>query len=68
MAEHSGGYRKFSEDREKASDAGRKGGQHSGGNFKNNPQGASEAGKKAVNKAVVINQANPDSPLIINIS
>ena len=24
--------------------------------------------KKAVNKAVVINQANPDSPLIINIS
>lgn len=24
--------------------------------------------KKAVNKAVVINQVNPDSPLIINIS
>ncbi len=38
--------RKFHEDREKASDAGRKGGQHSGGNFKNNPQRASEAGKK----------------------
>lgn len=52
----------------KASDAGRKGGQHSGGNFKNDPQRASEAGKKAVNKAVVINQVNPDSPLIINIS
>ncbi|OWE99096.1 hypothetical protein A8M65_25215, partial [Escherichia coli] len=31
---------------ETASDAGRKGGQHSGGNFKNDPQRASEAGKK----------------------
>ncbi|EFK3953731.1 general stress protein, partial [Escherichia coli] len=30
----------------KASDAGSKGGQHSGGNFKNDPQRASEAGKK----------------------
>lgn len=30
----------------KASEAGRKGGQHSGGNFKNDPQRASEAGKK----------------------
>ena len=64
MAEHRGGSGNFAEDREKASDAGRKGGQHSGGNFKNDPQRASEAG----NKAVVINQANPDSPLIINIS
>ncbi|RAY31947.1 stress-induced acidophilic repeat motif-containing protein, partial [Enterobacter kobei] len=36
----------FAEDREKASEAGRKGGQHSGGNFKNDPQRASEAGKK----------------------
>ncbi|EFF5171094.1 general stress protein, partial [Escherichia coli] len=36
----------FAEDRQKASDAGRKGGQHSGGNFKNDPQRASEAGKK----------------------
>lgn len=27
-------------------EAGRKGGQHSGGNFKNDPQRASEAGKK----------------------
>ncbi|MDM1674082.1 general stress protein, partial [Escherichia coli] len=34
------------EDRQKASDAGRKGGQQSGGNFKNDPQRASEAGKK----------------------
>lgn len=36
----------FAEDRERASEAGRKGGQHSGGNFKNDPQRASEAGKK----------------------
>ncbi|EJR5571927.1 general stress protein, partial [Salmonella enterica subsp. enterica serovar Dublin] len=34
------------EERERASEAGRKGGQHSGGNFKNDPQRASEAGKK----------------------
>lgn len=68
MAEHRGGSGNFAEDREKASDAGRKGGQHSGGNFKNDPQRASDAGKKAVNKAVVINQESPDSPLIINIS
>ena len=45
MAEHRGGSGNFAEDREKAS-AGRKGGQHSGGNFKNDPQRASEAGKK----------------------
>ena len=41
MAEHRGGSGNFAEDREKASDAGRK-----GGNFKNDPQRASEAGKK----------------------
>ncbi|EPM4667830.1 general stress protein [Klebsiella pneumoniae] len=46
MAEHCGGSGNFAEDREKASEAGRKGGQHSGGNFKNDPQRASEAGKK----------------------
>ncbi|MGX5009932.1 general stress protein [Enterobacter asburiae] len=46
MAEHRGGYGNFAEDRDKASEAGRKGGQHSGGNFKNDPQRASEAGKK----------------------
>ena len=37
MAEHRGGSGNFAEDREKASEAGRKGGQHSGGNFKNDP-------------------------------
>ena len=46
MTEHRGGAGNFAEDRQKASDAGRKGGQHSGGNFKNDPQRATEAGKK----------------------
>ena len=46
MANHRGGSGNFAEDRESASDAGKKGGQHSGGNFKNDPQRASEAGKK----------------------
>ncbi|EXF41572.1 general stress protein [Klebsiella pneumoniae] len=47
MAEHRGGSGNFAEDREKASEAGRKGGQHSGGNFKNDPERASEAGKNS---------------------
>ncbi|HHG1375291.1 TPA: general stress protein [Klebsiella pneumoniae] len=46
MANHRGGSGNFAVDRERASEAGRKGGQHSGGNFKNDPQRASEAGKK----------------------
>lgn len=46
MANHRGGSGNFAEDRERASEAGRKGGQHSGGNFKNDRQRASEAGKK----------------------
>ncbi len=46
MAEHRGGSGNFAEDRDKASEAGRKGVQHSGGIFKNAPQRASEAGKK----------------------
>lgn len=46
MAEHRGGSGNFAEDREKASEAGRKGGQQGGGNFKNDPERASEAGKK----------------------
>ncbi len=48
MANHRGGSGNFAEDRERASEAGKKGGQHSGGNFKNDPQRASEAGKKVV--------------------
>ncbi|HCM9709759.1 general stress protein [Enterobacter hormaechei subsp. hormaechei] len=46
MANHRGGSGNFAEDRERASEAGRKGGLSSGGNFKNDPQRASEAGKK----------------------
>ena len=46
MSNHRAGSGNFAEDRERASEAGKKGGQHSGGNFKNDPQRASEAGKK----------------------
>ena len=46
MTEHRGGSGNFAEDREKASEAGKKGGQQSGGNFKNDREKASEAGKK----------------------
>lgn len=68
MAEHRGGSGNFAEDREKASDAGRKGGQHRAVILKMIRNAHLKRVKKAVNKAVVINQANPDSPLIINIS
>ena len=37
MANHRGGSGNFAEDRERASEAGKKGGQHSGGNFKTDP-------------------------------
>ncbi len=60
MAEHRGGSGNFAENREKASEAGRKGGQHSGGNFKNDPQRASEAGKKMVR--IVTADVNPIIP------
>ncbi|ERK11208.1 Conidiation-specific protein 10 [Pantoea sp. AS-PWVM4] len=46
MTQHRGGSGNFAEDKEKASEAGKKGGQHSGGNFKNDREKASEAGKK----------------------
>ncbi len=50
MAEHRGGSGNFADDKQKASEAGKKGGQRSGsgggGNFKDDPQKASEAGKK----------------------
>jgi general stress protein YciG len=49
MANHRGGSGNFAEDRERASEAGRKGGQHSGGTSKTIPQRASEAGKKGKN-------------------
>ncbi|MBS2140595.1 general stress protein [Escherichia coli] len=47
MAEHRGGSGNFAEDREKASDAGRKGGQHSGGNFKKDMRNKSRSGVKS---------------------
>lgn len=46
MTQHRGGSGNFAEDKNRASEAGRKGGQNSGGNFKADPQKASEAGKK----------------------
>ncbi|VDR28369.1 Stress-induced bacterial acidophilic repeat motif [Raoultella terrigena] len=58
MANHRGGSGNFAEDRERASEAGRKGGQHSGGNFKNDPQRASDAGKKGAKTATAIVIAN----------
>jgi len=45
MTEHRGGSGNFAEDKQKASEAGKKGGQNSGGNFKNDREKASEAGK-----------------------
>ncbi|WP_428943320.1 general stress protein [Pantoea sp. FN060301] len=51
MTQHRGNSGNFADDREKASEAGKKGGKSSGsgsggGNFKNDPEKASEAGKK----------------------
>jgi len=46
MTQHRGGSGNFAEDRQKASEAGKKGGQQSGDNFKNDREKASEAGKK----------------------
>lgn len=54
MANHRGGSGNFAEDRERASEAGRKGGQHSGGNFKNDPQRASKQAKKGAKAVTVI--------------
>ncbi len=51
MAEHRGGSGNFAEDKEKASEAGRKGCQHSCGNLKKEPQRASEAGKQGSQKS-----------------
>ncbi len=45
-SEHRGGSGNFAEDRERASEAGHKGGQQSGGNFANDPERAAEAGRK----------------------
>ncbi|MCW0134671.1 general stress protein [Escherichia coli] len=52
MANHRGGSGNFAEDRERASEAGKKV-DSTAGNFKNDPQRASEAGKK-VARAVTV--------------
>lgn len=46
MSERRGGAGNFAENRDRAVEAGRKGGQVSSGNFKFNPDRASEAGRK----------------------
>ncbi|MDR3497384.1 MAG: general stress protein [Ancalomicrobiaceae bacterium] len=43
--------RSFSRDHDLAAEAGRKGGQASGGNFANDPERASEAGRKGGRKS-----------------
>lgn len=52
MANHRGGSGNFAEDRERASEAGRKGGQSSGGNFKNDPSAHQRLVKKGVKTAM----------------
>lgn len=68
MTEHRGGSGNFAEDREKASNAGRKAVSIAAVILKMIRNAHPKQVKKAVNKAVIINQENPDSPLIINIS
>jgi uncharacterized protein len=45
-SQHRGGSGNFAEDRERASEAGRKGGQHSGGSVAQDHKRATEAGRK----------------------
>ncbi|SQJ42388.1 Conidiation-specific protein 10 [Salmonella enterica] len=58
MAEHRGGSGNFAEDKEKASEAGRKGGQHSGGNFKMIPSVHLKRVKK-VGRIATVADVNP---------
>ncbi|OIX93977.1 general stress protein [Pantoea sp. Ae16] len=46
MTQHRGGSGNFADDKQRASEAGKKGGQHSGGSFSNDREKASDAGKK----------------------
>ncbi len=58
MANHRGGSGNFAEDRERASEAGRKGGQHSGGILKmilSAPQRLAKKGVKTVTVVVKVN-------------
>lgn len=58
MANHRGGSGNFAEDRERASEAGRKGGQHSGGNFKNDLSAPQRLAKKGVKTVMVVVKVN----------
>ena len=46
MTQHRGGSGNFADDKQRASEAGKKGGQNSGGSFSNDRDKASDAGKK----------------------
>ena len=46
MTQRRGGSGNFAKDKQRAAEAGRKGGKMSGGNFKHDPERASEAGKR----------------------
>ncbi|WP_286876535.1 MULTISPECIES: general stress protein [Pantoea] len=46
MTQHRGGSGNFADDKQRASEAGKKGGQHSGGSFSNDREKASDADKK----------------------
>ncbi|RAU34759.1 stress-induced protein [Pantoea sp. RIT413] len=46
MTQHRGGSGNFADDKQRASEAGKKGGQNSGGSFSNDREKASDAGKK----------------------
>lgn len=58
MANHRGGSGNFAEDRERASEAGRKGGQHSGGNFKNDRNALQRQAKKGAKIATATTNRN----------
>ncbi|AOE40825.1 hypothetical protein BEE12_13760 [Pantoea agglomerans] len=61
MTTHRGGSGNFAENRERAAEAGRKGGKNSGGNFKNDPQRAARAGEKG--DAAVLKNRTPNPTL-----
>jgi len=59
----------FANDREKASEAGKKGGHNSGGNFANDREKASEAGRKGGSNShgVSFKQERLKRSLVINV-
>ena len=63
MANHRGGAGNFAEDRERASEAGRKGGQMSGGNLKTIRSGPLRRGRKAEKTATAAAAVNRTLPI-----